>query len=232
MSRFDLDIMSRKTKFAPKEYYHLYNRGTDKRNIFLREVDYERFLALLYLCNSQKSIRASDYNEWQFSEILSIDKGERLVDICSYCLMPNHFHLIVYELEEGGISKFMQKLLTGYTMYFNTLHERNGALFQGKFKAEHAGDDRYLKYLFSYIHLNPIKLIEREWKKTGIKDLEGALRFLKNYRYSSFPGLLKIVRPENAIISLSHTPKYFESEKELMDELIEWLTCDPVKVEP
>src|SRR3989344_2009952 len=127
--------MARTFAFAPGEFYHIYNRGTDKRNIFTSRADRDRFLALLYLANQDEPVDL----KLQGSTLLEIVErsGMPLVEIAAYCLMPNHFHLLVRELEEGGISKFMQKLTTGYTMFFNKKYERSGSLFQGRFKATH-----------------------------------------------------------------------------------------------
>ena len=177
--------MSRSIKFAPKEYYHLYNRGTEKRQIFSSDADRERFLTLLYLSNDSAPVRIDNLMQQAHQQgrtllevALASERGELLVDLCAYCLMPNHFHLLVRERSNDGISRFMQKLTTGYTMYFNTRRERTGSLFHGKFKAEHAKDNRYLKYLISYIHLNPVKLIESKWKETGITKRKRAEMFL------------------------------------------------------
>jgi len=138
--------------------------------------------------------------------------------------MPNHIHLLVREKEEQGISKFMQKLMTGYTMYFNKRHERTGALFQGKFKATHANEDRYLKYLTSYIHLNPIKLIEPTWKETGIRNRKSAEKYLSNYRYSSYPDYLGISRVESMILNKEALPDYFRTRQGLEADIADWLS--------
>ena len=151
--------MARTFSFAIGEFYHIYNRGTEKRNIFASNSDRNHFLALLYFANQSEPADLKLQGR-TLSETVEQKTGTPLVEIVAYCLMPNHFHLLIREIEEGGISKFMQKLTTGYTMYFNKWHERNGSLFQGRFKATHVADDRYLRYLISYIHLNPIKLIE------------------------------------------------------------------------
>src|SRR3989344_5942831 len=148
----------RKQSFVAGEYYHLYNRGTEKRIIFLDEKDYERFLFLMYICNSIKSIILRDVDE-------NFERGETIVDIGAYCLMPNHFHILAYEKMEGGISQYMRKLLTAYSMYFNKKYKRTGKLYSGVFKSIHANSDRYLKYLYSYIHLNPAKLINKNWRE-------------------------------------------------------------------
>jgi putative transposase len=108
--------MSNREKLAPGSFYHVYNRGTEKRKIFLVEKDYSRFLASLFLCNSKNPADLKLQGSTLY-ELLSNNRGETLVDICAYCLMPNHFHLLLHEKTEGGISKFMQKLQTAYTMY-------------------------------------------------------------------------------------------------------------------
>ena len=88
-----------------------------------------------------------------------IDRGETLVDIGIYCLVPNHFHLLIKEKTENGISEFVKKVATGYSMYFNKKYERTGSLFEGPFKAKRIDTDEYLKYIFSYIHLNRKQII-------------------------------------------------------------------------
>ncbi|MBI2673760.1 MAG: transposase [Candidatus Zambryskibacteria bacterium] len=213
--------MTRNVTFAPGEFYHLYNRGTEKRKIFLNRQDYERFLSLLYLANGMARVDIKRQGS-TLSELLTQDRDEKLVDICAYCLMPNHFHLIVRETKDYGISKFMQKLITGYTMYFNKAHERNGALLQGKFKSEHANSDRYLNYLIAYLHLNPIKLFDPTWKEHGIKDQERAEKFLDDYVYSSFLDYSGYDRLEKSILSLDALPAYTSIPKDFRSSITEW----------
>ncbi len=223
--------MTRNIEFSINEYYHLYNRGTDKRKIFTGAKEYSRFLVLMYLCNSDKKVDIGDYlrQGLTLSEIFQMDKGEELVDIGCYCLMPNHFHMLVREKIEGGISLFMQKLQTAYTMYFNKNHDRNGALFQGTFKAKHIDKDVYLKYLFAYLNLNPIKLIDSEWKEDGIKDLSKSESFLSEYEYSSYLDILGIKRVENKILNTSEFPEYFSSKSDFEDFIREWLSFKDVE---
>src|SRR3989344_7978889 len=132
--------MLRKISFAPEEFYHLYNRGVDKRNIFTCVNDYNRFVTLLYLCNNTKptSIEHELRSGRVFTELLNTERGKLLVDIGAYCLMPNHFHILIREKDNNGISTFMKKLSTAYSMYFNNKYKRSGALFEGRFKAQHA----------------------------------------------------------------------------------------------
>ena len=217
--------MTRSIEFSVGEYYHLYNRGIEKRKIFTNTNEYFRFLILLYLCNNDTKVDIGDHlrQGLTLSEIFQMDKGENLVNIGLFCLMPNHFHVLVHEKEEGGISLFMQKLQTAYTMYFNKKHDRNGSLFQGTFKAQHITEDVYLKYLFAYVNLNPIKLIDSEWKENGIKNLDQSEKYLNEYEYSSYPDLVGINRIENRILNTQAFPEYFNSERSFQDFIREWL---------
>jgi putative transposase len=217
--------MTRTIEFSIGEYYHIYNRGTDKREIFTTSNEYFRFLVLLYICNSDIKVDIGDHlrQGLTLSEIFQIDKGKELVSIGSYCLMPNHFHILIHEKDEKGISLFMQKLQTAYTMYFNKKHDRNGSLFQGTFKAQHITKDTYLKYLFAYINLNPIKLIDPKWKERGIKNLSESEKYLDGYKHSSYLDLIGIKRIESRILNLFVFPEYFDSKLEFKDFINEWL---------
>lgn len=217
--------MRRKFSFSIDEYYHLYSRGTDKRTIFSDSHDYNRFVTLLNLCNSSipididKNLREGR----SFPELVDLDVGTRIVDLGVYCLMPNHFHLLVREKQENGISIFMKKLLTGYSMYFNRRHKRTGRLFESSFQAQHVADDIYLKYLFSYIHLNPVKIIDKDWKENGIKDSEGAKKYLNDFKYSSYQDYVGFGRREGSLLNKNAFPEYFSEVKEFSDFISEWL---------
>ncbi|MDP3991234.1 MAG: transposase [Candidatus Nealsonbacteria bacterium] len=114
-----------------------------------------------------------------------IDK-KSLVRIMADCLMPNHFHLLIEEINNNGISRFMHKLGVGYTGYFNKKYERVGGLFQGAFKAVQITDELYLKYLLIYINIiNPGQLIEPELKEKGLKNLDKIMKFAENYLWST-----------------------------------------------
>lgn len=226
--------MSRNFSFSIDEFYHLYNRGTEKRKIFLSHSESERFVSLLYLCNSTEAIHRSDFSNTDLSQLLKTNRKGTLIDIAAYCLMPNHFHVLVREHTEGGISRFMQKLMTAYTMYFNKKYERNGTLFQGKFKAEHADEDVYLKYLIAYIHLNPIKLLDPTWRKEGLRNKRKAEKHLHTYKFSSFLDYAATERPESSILNKAALPEYFPTPGDFLNEMFEWLHYHEVnvKVEP
>lgn len=216
----------RKFNFSVDEYYHLYNRGVEKRAIFRNLDDYNRFILLLYLCNSNAPVDIGNLfaEGMTFSEILNLDRENSLIAIGSYVLMPNHFHILAKEIVEGGISKFMSKLSTGYSMYFNKKCKRSGSLFEGRFKVTHANKDQYLKYLFAYIHLNPIKLIDPGWKENGIKNLPGAEKYLANYKYSSYLDYNGTFRLENKLLDTDSFPEYFCSKKGFQGFNRDWLS--------
>jgi putative transposase len=213
--------MERKLDFSTDEYYHVYNRGVEKREIFLNDGDEERFIRLLYLANSTKPFVFRDVQNLPLSQIR---RGDLRTSIGAYCLMPNHFHLLVRETQEGGISTFMEKLTTGYSMYFNKKYKRVGPLFQGRFKARHVNNDNYLKYLFAYIHLNPLKIIDADWKEKGITDPRKAKEYLNKYPYSSYDDFLGNRRPERVILNKVTFPEYFETVHDFEEYLEDWLT--------
>ncbi len=216
--------MQRKIVFSEGEYYHIYNRGVERRDIFMETRDKERFVKLLYVANGTK---AFEFRQIQNQLMGEIDRDEPLVAIGAYVLMPNHFHILVKETRENGISTFMEKFGTAYSMYFNKKYKRSGFLFQGNFKAEHVDNDEYLKYLFAYIHLNPVKLIEPNWKETGIQDGERAKKYLADYQHSSYAdyanGNAGEKRDEVAILTKEEFPEYFAHAHEFKDFVNDWL---------
>jgi len=214
-------MVTRSFVFAPDEYYHVYNRGVDKRTIFESEADYVRFQELLYLSNSKDAVNVRDIKR-VYDSIYDVHTIDRQVTIVAYCLMPNHFHMLLKPNTDSGVSTFLGKLQTSYSMYFNKRHERSGTLFQGRFKAKHVADDVYLKYLFAYIHLNPVR------HQTAVSP-ELQILHLKQYRYSS---LLDFVtpqsRPESAIVrGGEHVSEfYFSNPSDWFAELNQWLEYD------
>lgn len=174
----------------------------------------------MYLSNGTKSFV---FRELDALNIFSTDRGLKLVGIGAYCLMPNHFHILITPLVENGIQIFMQKLSTGYSMYFNKKHSRTGSLFEGRFKSQHAATDEYLKYLFSYITLNPIKLQDATWKEEGIKNLSNSFSFLRNYKYSSYVDYLG-TRKESVVLDQNKFPNHFDSSDDFNANLKEWLS--------
>jgi putative transposase len=217
----------RNLTFSVEEFYHVYNRGVEKRLVFLDQQDYYRFISLLYLANGDRPLNMREIRVTtpiHFSGLKRIDQGEKLVDIGAYCLMPNHFHLLLRERVEGGISKFMQRVLTAYSMYFNKKNQRIGSLWEGVYRAQHADSDDYLKYLFSYIHLNPIKLIQSDWKEKGLLNIEKAKKHLKTFEHSSFLDYMEEKRYQNIVLNRKNFPEYFLNKLDFESELLEWLS--------
>lgn len=205
----------RAVSFCVGEFYHLYNRGTDKRPLFQDRADYVRFQTLLHIANSSQSRKIRDLSR-NGANPYEARISEPLVGIGAYCLMPNHFHILLTPLAEEGVPRFMKKLGTSYSMYFNTRYVRTGTLFEGKYKSQYADTDRYLKYLYAYIHLNPLKVC-REGE-------EDPLTALKRYPYSSLLDYLGYERTEGAILEPGAFPEYFREAADHIHDLEEWLS--------
>jgi putative transposase len=200
--------------YSPGEYYHIYNRGNSRQVIFKSEQDFERFKKILYIANSPESFKLREFDE---VDVFDIEHKEKLVHIGAYCLMPNHYHLLLTPAQEGGVPKFMLKLTTSYALYFNKKYDRVGALYEGPYRAKYADSDRYLKYLFAYIHLNPFR--SKDSQPQTFFDVN---RFLE-YAHSSLPDYLGIERNEGRILDLKQFPEYFTTVQAHRRELFEWL---------
>lgn len=143
----------RKIPFVNREIYHVFNRGVAKLPVFLDKRDYYRFVDAIYYYMHQGP-------KPQFSQIkrfkdLNIEKNKKIAEIMCYCLMPNHYHFLIRQLEDNGISELISKVTNSYTKFFNIKHERVGPLFQGQFKAVRIESDEQLLHVSRYIHLNP-----------------------------------------------------------------------------
>lgn len=221
---------NRKVRFISDEFYHIYNRGNSKQEIFLDQEDYKRFTQYIYVCNSTKHISFRDDIVDKHIDAFDFERDEILVSIGAWVLMPNHFHIYLTpspmsQLGEGNrnnVGEFMRKVCTSYVKYFNTKYKRTGSLFEGDFKAVHIQNDPQAKYLFSYLHLNPIKLLEPKWKEVGIKDSKKAIDFLNKYKWSSYPDYRGDVRPENKILDRGPFPKYFDND-DIEKEIFDWI---------
>jgi len=211
----------RKVNFASGEYYHLYNRGVEKKNIFLNDSDYKKFIYLMYICNTTRSIVLRDISE-------NFDRKETIIEIGAYCLMKNHFHILIRERSEGGVTAFMRKLLTAYSMYFNIKYKRTGKLWQGVFQSSHIDSDKYLKYLYSYIHLNPAKYVDLKWKENINHNSQKLFNFTIAYKYSSLMIYLNYAKGyASKILTPTAFPAYFKDPMEHKRQLLEWLNFTP-----
>lgn len=205
--------------FAEDEYYHLYNRGTERRNIFLDEMDRLRFVQLLYHCND---INLTLNKSVEQAGIVRRDR-KPTIEIVSWSLMPNHFHLLATPLKYGAISTFMHRLALNYSRYFNMKYKRSGHLFEGPFKAKHVDREEYFTHASRYIHLNPVKLKEPNWKTNGARNMKSLVLFLEHeYRWSSFRDYIG-QQQFPSIISHSFLSGLFRNPEEYKEFVYEWL---------
>jgi len=174
------------------EIYHILNRGVDKRKIFLDKQDYFRFIHDLFEFNDQNLVNNTFYAFQKFknnvTELREIKRSSRklLVDIFAFCLMPNHYHLLLSPRVKDGVSKFMHKLGTAYVKYFNQKYQRKGTLFEGRYKSILITNESHFYHLPYYIHSNPLDLKFPEWRKGKLRNHKEALKFLEGYRWSSY----------------------------------------------
>lgn len=217
-------MTNRQIELAQNEFFHVYNRGNSKQSIFLHPSDYDRFISLLYISNTSEHFNVREILKTHKS-VYEIEREDTLVSIGAFCLMENHFHLLASPVIGGGLSKFMQKLTTAYSMYFNTKYERTGSLFEGRFKTKHADTDEYLKYLFSYIHLNPITHKNDDGIPVRIGDSNHNFDTVKKYPYSTLSDYLVSPSPRSdlGLINTEIYGMYFESPEDVRKELFEWL---------
>jgi len=178
----------RKIKFINGKYYHIFNRGVDKRDVFLEDGDFVRFLKSMREFNNVKPI-GSLYEKNQRekhglgglgirnpSRVSDTQFNNPLVEIICYCLNPNHYHFLLRQLIEGGISEFMKRIGIGYTNYFNNKYNRSGVLFQGKFKTVKIESNEHLLWVSAYVNTNA--------------QIHGLINKAENYPWCSYPDYL------------------------------------------
>lgn len=181
------------------DFFHVLNRGVDKRKVFLNEKDYLRFIHDLYEFNDTALVgtRGTDrFNQNVVVGPLHFEtkgrKRNQLVKIHCFALMPNHYHLLLSPVVEDGVALFMKKLNGGYARYFNEKNKRTGALWQGKYKSIPIVTDAHFNFIPYYIHFNPLDLFAPEWRTQCPAQPEKALAFLENYRWSSHRDYLRL----------------------------------------
>ena len=236
-------MLKAKPEFINNEFYHIYNRGVEKRDIFQENIDYVRFVHDMYEFNDENFVASANIRfscrkpkgatekEIDLAFIKNENKKSRklLVDILAFCLMPNHFHLILKQRVDGGVTKFMQKIGAGYAIYFNQKNKRVGPLFQGKFKAKHITQQNYFDYLLFYLHFNPLDLLNEGWRGGGEKDYKKYKDFLNEYRWSShldYSG-------QNNFPSVTSRDFYLDllkGEKGYRDQIEDWMKAIPKKI--
>lgn len=187
----------RKEQLITGDIHHIVMRALDDNLIFKDTNDYFRGIFSIYEFNNSKPvtifIRRRDRKVEKKKEKLSdfgsptvLDERDKFVEVFAFCFMPNHIHLLVKQIKDGGVSKFMQKVGIGLSKYFNKKYQRKGHVFQDAFKSVRVENDRQLMTVFNYIHVNPISLCEPGWKEKGIGDINKSIEFLENYKWSSY----------------------------------------------
>ncbi len=218
----------RKVELAEDQVYHVYNRAVDGRTVFMDHRDYRRFLHYLLILNDSERSgghieRALAHGQGLALTINGRDERELFVEIVSFCLMPNHFHIMLRQRGEDGITQFMHKIGTAYTMYFNMKYNRTGSLFQGPFQAIRLDREPYFQHLPRYIHLNPVDLIEPHWKQNGIRNWKRVSQFLREYPWSSYRHYLGL---EDMSAILRGEGKISESPQDYEAFMRSWATRD------
>lgn len=174
-----------KRKHIKGGYVHVFNQGVDRRQIFVTREDYERFKAYLYILNDAESVRPANIIERDGGgDTYSSARGEPLVRIAAFSLLPTKFHILASPLVDDGIARFMQKVNTGYTMYFNARTLRSGRLFASGYKS-HVIDPMMKKYTRAYIHMTPAQFFIDNWTKAQAEDLALHASKLATYPYAS-----------------------------------------------
>lgn len=175
----------RNISFANEQYYHIYDRGVDHRDVFMDQNDDARFYMSMLAFNDEL-VRTEQ--KTRFSRISDMPKEPAcrpLVEILSFCLLSNHYHILVRQLVDGGVTQFFHRLMTGYTKYFNKKYERTGRLFESSFKAVMVKDESHLFHLPRYIHLNALDVTDMHWRDGKVNDWNRALALLNQYQWSS-----------------------------------------------
>lgn len=170
------------------DLYHVLNRGVEKRMIFMNDADRARFIHDMYEFNDTKPAPDTYRTMWELRSPTLNRERERIVDIHGWCLMGNHYHLLISERAENGLSHFLRKLNVGYAMYFNEKYRRSGTLFQGRTKKILIDSDAHFLHILHYIHLNPLDFLShaKNWRSGRIRSADLALQYLEKYKWSSY----------------------------------------------
>ncbi|HEY4493060.1 MAG TPA: transposase [Candidatus Paceibacterota bacterium] len=225
--------MRKLPQFENGEYYHIYNRGVDKCDLFKGPKESARFLESMAAFNTVRPV--GSLYELSFRDRKLIKADKKLVDIIAYCLNPNHFHLILKQLRKGGVSEFMKRLGAGYTCHINEKNKRVGALFAGSYKVKHITSNDHLLHLSAYVSLNyevhGIKspVIRSSWQEyISIENIDQLCnsrvilnQFKSKQEYKKFA--------EEAI---AHTAKQRKEDKEFNAMFIEHLGVKPPSALP
>lgn len=213
----------RKDAFVPNEYYHIYNRVMFSMPEFRVSKNADRLEQAFLLANSTKSAEAFQFlrnnKDASLKDAIEITKqGNKLVDVLCYSIMPDHYHLLVKEIQENGIVNFVRKCDISISKYINISQDRKGPLFESFFKSKHVSTNEYLIHLSVYIHLNPLDFISgKEWRQHKLKNWTNVKNNLLKYKWSSLKSFLnpseenKIISGQQIILDQFNTGENYES---------------------
>lgn len=207
--------MTRRPTFTAGEYYHISQIGAEMQPIFLDNEDRRRFVRLLYACNTEERISVRSIG---VTTVFEYERSKPLTDVGAYSIIDDQFHLLLREQREGGISAFMQKLMTAYTMYFNAKYNRRGRLFAGPYQARHIQTQSQLKVTITFIHIRPA-LEHTEHPARAPRQTE---QYLDEYQYSSYHDYQGRERDEASVINQEALPKRFARRISFERLLNEW----------
>ena len=206
------------------EVHHVFNRGYEGRIVFRDNADRKRFLESLCYFNNKTETKIQNIRNLNPASLADwIKNRDRIVDILAFVLMPNHYHLILKEIVEEGISLFMQKLSNGYTSYFNKRYERkkSGGIFQSRYRSVKISSDKQMDVVFNYVHTNPIELLEEGWKEFKVIDSKRSLEWLRGYKWSSFPDYIGL-DDSSAIIEKDFFLKFYGNFEGCNKSILNW----------
>lgn len=216
----------RETELINGEFYHIIERGNDRRKIFLDNEDRLRFINSLLVFNDTEPSPWQSRAFWKNQKeslIMNYQPKHPLIEIHAFALMDNHFHLLVRQLTEDGIANYTRKL-GGYVCYFNRKYKRTGSLFEGRYRAKLIQSETQLRNTFIYIKTNPVEMVEPEWKSWKVNKPLEALNFLeKNYRWSSCWDYLG-KNNFSSLIEKDFFLKLFDGEKNIKNEINSWIS--------
>lgn len=214
--------------FTPNEYYHIYSRTILNTSEFKNNRNCKRLVQAFLLANYTKSTGAFQYlrnhKEATLQEALGIaKKGEKLVDVLCYVIMPDHYHLLLREAKENGISEFIRKCNISIAKYINISKERKGPIFESRFKSKHIDSNEYLLHLSLYIHLNPLDFISNKtWRNHELKNWSIQKKQLLDYPWSSLNFYLNYRKNDPVISGNEIISNQFKNHKEYESFLQEW----------
>ena len=223
--------MARKKIFSPGEYYHIYSRTILNIPEFKNKKNASRLAEAFLLANSTESTKAfmhlRNYSSGISEKVLDIlQQGERLVDILSFVIMPDHYHLLLREKKKNSITDFIRKCNTSIAKYINIKENRKGPLFESRFKAKHVDSNEYLLHLSLYIHLNPLDFLDsKDWRKGNLKNWQSKEKKLLDYPWSSLKSFVDNNHEDLIISGAEIILDQFDNKDEYKRFLQRWSEC-------